>query len=226
MLGKSIVPPFARTERDLVRAARQGNPRAVEYLITKHEPVCKLIRSQMHKLDRSTNHHDDLRAAAHLALLDALRNFDATRGARFATYAFQYVRGAMLKTLFPGQRPSNDVDATPAIRLVTLDASIGSDAEDTEGYERELFARDQQYGVDPGYDRALTGDRDVAVCTFVDGLGDGQRGIVIDLFWHHKTHSEIAASRGVSRPAISRALARAYKRGRTELAVHQLDLAA
>lgn len=225
MYGKSIVPPFARTERDLVRAAQAGNPRAVEYLITTHEPVCKLIGSQMRKLDRSGKHHDEMRAVANLALLEALPKFDLARGVKCTTFVFQHVRGAMLKAMFPGQRSPQD-EAKPTIRLVGLDAPVGDDTDDDRGWERELFARDTEYGIDPGYARALTTDRDAAVRAFVASLGDGQRGIVIDLFWHSQTHLEIATDRGVSRPAISRALARAYQHGRVELAAHEAALAA
>jgi DNA-directed RNA polymerase specialized sigma24 family protein len=60
----------------------------------------------------------------------------------------------------------------------------------------------------------------------VSRLADGQRDIVIDLFWHNKSHAEVARARGVSRPAVSRALARAYCHGRTELAAYQSSLAA
>lgn len=225
MLGKPIVPPFARTERDLVRAAQAGDQTAVAYLVTGYEPVCRLVRSQMRKLDRTGNQHDELRAVANLALLEALPNFDPARGAKFTTYAFQYVRGAMLKSLFPGQRASRD-ESKPIVRLVRLDAPATDAADDSEGYERELFARDKDYGIDPGYDRVLTTDRDADIRAFVSGLGDGQRGIVIDLFWHHKTHLEVATDRGVSRPAVSRALARAFGHGRAELAAHEAALAA
>jgi RNA polymerase sigma factor (sigma-70 family) len=201
MPGKSIVPPFARTERELVRAAQQGNQRAIEYLITTYEPICKLIRSQMYKLDRSRTQHDELRAAANVALLEALHNFDATRGTKFTTYAFQYVRGAMLKALFAGTKPPSDNEHRPAVRLVSVDApTTTDDSDDSEGYERELYSRDKQYGIDPGYDRVLTADRDAEIRAFVAGLGDGQRGIVVDLFWHHKTHAEIATERGSAVP--------------------------
>ena len=179
----------------------------------------------MRKLDRTGHQHDELRAVANLALLEALPNFHPSRGAKFTTYAFHYVRGAMLKALFPGQRSSLD-KSKPTVRLVPLDAPATDAADDSEGYERELFARDKSYGIDPGYDRVLTADRDADVRAFVSELGDGQRGIVIDLFWHHKTHLEVATNRGVSRPAVSRALARAYRHGRVELAAHEAALAA
>jgi DNA-directed RNA polymerase specialized sigma24 family protein len=137
------------------------------------------------------------------------------------------VRGAMLKVLFAGSRPPSDEEQTRAVRLVSIEApTTGEDAAENEGYERELFARDTQYGIDPGYDRVLTADRDAEIRAFVAGLGDGQRSIVVDLFWHHRTHAEIAKERGVSRPAVSRALARAYKRGRSALAGHEVSLAA
>lgn len=223
MLGKSIVPPFARSEHALLRAAQQGDERAIVYLITRYEPIRRVVGSQLRRLDRSGRHHDEMRAAANLALLEALRNFDPGRGARFATYAFQYVRGAMLRARFSAPKPSSGSGA-PRIEIVGLDEAATERNGNRQGYERELFAHDGSYGADVGYDRALAADRDAAVRAFVAGLVDGQREIVIDLFWRHRTHREVAVARGVSRPAVSQALARACDRGRVQLAEYQLGL--
>jgi RNA polymerase sigma factor (sigma-70 family) len=226
MHGKSIVHPTFRSDDRLVRAARSGDERAIAYLITEHPGVCKLVRSLQNKLDRQRIDHDELRAVANLALLDAIRNFDPSRGVKFTTYAYIYVRGAMVKSLYPHKTSTSSNDAGPPIRLVGLDAGAAPDDPDAEGYERELFARDSQYGIDPGYDRAETSDRDAVIASFVGRLVPNQRDIVIDIYWGSKTHQQIASERGVSRPAVSRALARAHKSGLVELAAHHFGLAA
>ncbi len=223
MSGMPIVPPFARTERDLICAAQAGDAQAVSYLLTKYEPVLRLISSLMRTLDPARRQRDELRGAANLALLEALPKFDLTRGVKFTTYAWYCVRGAMLMVLFPDQRSSLDKPTPP---LFSLDAQIDGDADDTARFERDLLGRDPQHGLDPELDRALDADRDAAVRRFVTRLPEGQRGIVVDIFWQDKTHVEIAQQRGVSRPAISRALARSYGHGRRELAAYEQTLAA
>jgi RNA polymerase sigma factor (sigma-70 family) len=226
MHGKSIVHPTFRSDDRLVRAARDGDERAIAYLITQHPGVCKLVRSLQNKLDRQRINHDELRAVANLALIDAIRNFNPSLGVKFTTYAYIYVRGAMMKSLYPHKASWSANDTDPPVRLVGLDAGAVIDDPDAERYERELFARDRQYGIDPGYDRIEASDRDDAIASFVERLVPNQRDIVIDIYWGSKTHQQIASERGVSRPAVSRALARAHRAGVAEMAAHHLGLVA
>jgi RNA polymerase sigma factor (sigma-70 family) len=221
VIGKSIVPPFARTEHDLICAAQGGNPEAVSYLLTKYVPLRTLIHWQAYKLDLSGRHHDDLRAAANLAVLEALPKFDALRGVKFTTYAWIYVRSAMLNVLYPSRRSSAN-----KLRFVSLDAQTGGESDDGGRFKRDMLAQDPQHGLDVRLERALDSDRDTAVREFVSSLPEGQRGIVFDIFWRETSHAEIARKRGVSRPAISRALARSYKHGRRDLSAYQDTLAA
>lgn len=60
-----------------------------------------------------------------------------------------------------------------------------------------------------------------AVNGFVDSLPPRDQEIVKRLFWQEQTQTEIAASFGVSKMAISKAIARICKHGRTALAAHQ-----
>jgi RNA polymerase sigma factor (sigma-70 family) len=227
MIGRSIVPVSALCESDLVLAAQEGNGRAVEHLITAYEPICKIVRSLMYKLDRTGLHHDDLQGAANIGILRALPNYDASQETSFSSYAFYYVRGEMLKTLYLNKGVSASRTA-PKMRLVSIDApSPSGDGEAYDySFERGLFARDADYGADPGILRVLNADRDAAVRSFVSRLSDGQRDIVVDLFWRAKTTTDIARERNVSSPAVSRAMNRVYGRGRGELATHQQALAA
>jgi RNA polymerase sigma factor (sigma-70 family) len=60
-----------------------------------------------------------------------------------------------------------------------------------------------------------------AVNGFVDSLPPRDQEIVKRLFWQDHTQTEIAASFGVSKMAISKAMARISARGRQALAVHE-----
>lgn len=60
-----------------------------------------------------------------------------------------------------------------------------------------------------------------AVTRFVDDLPQRDREIVRRLFWEDETQTEIAESYGISKMAISKALARIVRRGQISLAPHE-----
>lgn len=60
-----------------------------------------------------------------------------------------------------------------------------------------------------------------AVHDFVDSLPPRDQEIVKRLFWQDETQTQIAASYGVSKMAISKAMARICARGRQALAAHE-----
>lgn len=226
MDGKASVPQNFRSEDHVIREAKSGDLLAVEYLLTEHPPVLRLIGSLRRSVDPLELAHADLESAGRLAVLEALQRFDPERGVKFTTYAYHYIRGAMLAELYPHvERRRERRGGSERVRLVSLNRDDNEGGDDSNGYERELFARDSNYGIDSGFNHAED-ERPAAVRAFVARLPVSQRGIVEAVFWGEQTHDEIAAARGVSRPAISRALARVYARGAKELADHRLELAA
>ena len=60
-----------------------------------------------------------------------------------------------------------------------------------------------------------------AVQRFVDALPARDREIVRRLFWDNETQTDIAADFGVSKMAISKAMARIARQGRIALADHE-----
>ena len=60
-----------------------------------------------------------------------------------------------------------------------------------------------------------------AVENFVSTLAPRDQEIVKRLFWQDETQTQIAASYGVSKMAISKAFTRICKQGRTALVLHQ-----
>jgi RNA polymerase sigma factor (sigma-70 family) len=223
MNGKLSISRYDGPEERLIREARSGDPRAVEYLLTEHPPVIGLIRSLRRSVDPFDLAPEDLESAGRVAVLEALKRFDRQRGVRFTTYAYHFIRGAMLAELYPYvERRREHAADHQRVKLVSL---TRADCDRDDGYESELLTRDSSYGTDAGLARAEDG-RPAAVRAFVARLPVSQRGIVEAVFWGEQTHDEIAAARGVSRPAITRALARVYARGARELADHRLELAA
>ena len=226
MNGKASVPQKYRSEACLIRDAQSGDCRATEYLLTQHPPVLALLAALRQSIDPFNLAPADLESAGRLALLEALQRFDLGRGAKFTTYAYHFVRGAMLAELYPHvERRRERASGDERIRLVALAGPGRQGADRDDGYESDLLARDPDYGTDPGF-APVEDVRAAAVRAFVTGLPVSQREIVEAVYWDERTHDEIAVERGVSRPAISRALARVYARGAKELADHRLELAA
>lgn len=226
MNGKASVTRNYRFEDRLIREAKSGDLRAVEFLLTEHPPVVRLIGSLQRSVDPLDLAPADLESAARLAVLETLQRFDPERGVKFTTYAYHFIRGAMLAELYPYvERRREREDASERVRLVPLKGADVEGRDESDGYESELLARDSGYGIDPGFSRVQDG-RSAAVRAFVARLPVSQREIVEAVFWGEQTHDEVALARGVSRPAITRALARVYARGAKELGDHRLELAA
>jgi RNA polymerase sigma factor (sigma-70 family) len=227
MNGRASGSQGYRSDRHLIREAQAGDARAVAYLLTEYPAVRALIGSLRRSIDPLNVARDELESAGRLAVLEALGSFDGERGVKFTTYAYHFIRGAMLAELYPYvERRRESEDAPERLKLVSLKRGFDDESsDDYDGYESELLSRDPEYGIDTAFGRIEDG-RPEAVRAFVARLPMSQQGIVEAVFWGEQTHDEIAAARGVSRPAITRALARVYARGAKELADHRLELAA
>jgi RNA polymerase sigma factor (sigma-70 family) len=225
MNGKVTTPSSFRSEDRLISAAQAGDLRAVAHLVTSYPPVRSLVVSLKRSVDPYGIASAELDSAARLAVLEALRGFDGRRGVKFTTYAYHFIRGAMLKEIYPHvERERESRGGTRRLRLVPLDARYEGDSETGDTFESELLRRDPEYGTEPGY-AYVEDERAAAVHAFVSSLPNSQRAIVEAVFWDEQTHAEVAAQRGVSRPAITRALTRVCAHGEKDLAEHRLELA-
>jgi RNA polymerase sigma factor (sigma-70 family) len=224
MPGKYIVPPQCRSENLLVSAAQNGDHRAIEHLIIEYTPIRSLIATLMRRVDPNGRASDDLEGAARLSILEALRSFNPARGARFTTYAYYFVRGAMLKTLYPPAERYRHNGEFARVRFISLEEPSDPQSDHRSGHEQNLLNHDPQYGLDPGYASIEDASRDAVVREFVDALQSNQRTITKAAFWKGHTHGEIACERGTSRPAVTRTLQRVLARAEQELA--ELELAA
>jgi RNA polymerase sigma factor (sigma-70 family) len=225
MSGKHIVPLQYRSEQALVSAAIDGDDRAIEQLVISHPPIRSIITTLKRRLDPGNRAQDDLEGTARLAVLEALRAYKPERGARFSTYAYYFVRGAMLKTLYPSSERYRHNGTFQRVRHISLEAPGDADGEHP-GHELELLKNDADYGSDPEYATVENAARDAEVRHFISGLPDNQRTIVSEVFWSERTHGEVAVRLGTSRPAVTRTLQRVYARGEREIAEIRYQLAA
>jgi RNA polymerase sigma factor (sigma-70 family) len=78
-------------ERALLESAQRGDRRALEKVVLAHRPLV-IALARRYGGPTSRQNWDDLVAEGMLALVDAARRYDASRGTRFATYAQHWVR--------------------------------------------------------------------------------------------------------------------------------------
>jgi RNA polymerase sigma factor (sigma-70 family) len=226
MHGKHVVHLERCSEADLVEAAKAGDDDALERLFISYPPIRRIVRSLSRQYDPNGRASEELEAAARLGLVEALGRFQPARGVKFTTFAFNFVRGAMLKALYSRTQRREWAAGQRAVTFVPF----GPESEDqnfsADDPEAELARRDDQYGIETGYTKVERRPTEQAVRDFVAELPANQRGIVRDVFWNGTSHAEAAQRRGVSRPAVSRTLQRVYKRGERELVGHLEALAA
>jgi RNA polymerase sigma factor (sigma-70 family) len=218
MDGKELVPLRRWSEKDLVAAAQQSSRNVIEHLALDYPPIQGMVMSLARSIDPLGVAREELGGAATLGILEALRGFDPERGVRFTTYAFHFIRGEMIKAAYSQSlRREWNAGRRKSVKLVPLPSPS---AEDTTGqaFEAEMLAGDKGFGTDQGYAEVDKKAAEAAVHSFVDALPANQREVVRDVFWGEQSHAEAAQRRGVSRPAISRTLQRALRRGRRDLA--------
>lgn len=225
MHGRATRPEF-RSEVTLIASAQNGDEDAIAYLLTKFEPLQRVIRSLRRRIDPSTTRWDDLESAGRLAALEALRRFDPRRGARFTTYVYHRVRGAMLEALYERvDREAPDGDDAKRVRTVPIETETeAGDGKPT--WEQELLASDPDYGVDIGYERLERREQAELVRNTVEEMPAAQQEVLREIVVHGRTHEDVASARGVSRPAVTQILRRGLDRAGRELAADRMDLAA
>lgn len=85
---------MVNSERLSMYGAAQGS--SPEQLVDRYSPLVKRIAHHLQARLPSSVQVDDLIQAGLIGLLEAARNYDATKGASFETYAGIRIRGAMI----------------------------------------------------------------------------------------------------------------------------------
>ncbi len=226
MHGKKVVHLEFCSEEELVCAVKDGDQDALEHLLVSFPPIQGIVRSLSRRHDPNGHAAEELSAAARLGLLEALRRFQPSRGAKFTSYAFNFIRSEMLKALYSQSQRRDWAAGRPRIALVPLRSPSLEGNESEDMIEKKLADRDDSFGVEEGYATVERRPSEEAVRLFVAELPENQREIVREVFWEGMSHAEAAQRRGVSRPAVSRTLHRVFRCGERELGGHLEALAA
>lgn len=84
---------------DLLDAYRAGKPDSVEALVKGHLPLVRRVVGRLAVQLPPTVGREDLEEVGILGLLNAAKNYDASRGASFRTFAYIAIQGAVLDEL-------------------------------------------------------------------------------------------------------------------------------
>lgn len=190
---------------------------AEEQLIQAHHLWFECI---VRKLNIPRSHMDDALQGARIGFQQAIQRFDATRGYTLRTFAYQHVKGAILKAVFGSARHARrrgryeeEVEGEPAQQVLYLSQMEG-DHLNFAYYEQGFDELEGDEPIDASKKRRLHSIRE-----WVAQLPPGQRDLVERMFWHNERQADIARARGVSRKAIHEQLDRVIKKGRRALQV-------
>ena len=122
----------------------------LDALVTKQAPLVKRIAYHLMGRLPSSVQVEDLIQAGMIGLLEAAKNYDATQGASFETYAGIRIRGSMLDEIRKGDWAPRSLhrkvrEITAAVRAI--EAEQGRDARDSEVAERLEMGLDEYHRV-------------------------------------------------------------------------------
>lgn len=122
--------------------------RSQNELVEDYAPLVKRIAYHLMTRLPPTVQVDDLIQSGMIGLLEAARNYDASQGASFETYAGIRIRGAMLDEIRKGDWAPRSLHRK--VRAITkavadIEAEFGRDARDAEVAERVGMSLDDYY---------------------------------------------------------------------------------
>ena len=190
--GSFPKPLSAKEEQHYLALAAQGDLNARNILIERN---LRLVAHIMKKYYTQTSDQEDLISIGTIGLIKGISTFDASKGARLATYAARCVENEILM-YFRGQRKSaSDVSLSEYIEtgkdgtaLSLMDVICSDDDLFEQMSDREVYAK-----LYEKIDECLT-PREKRIITLRYGIGNRKA----------LTQREIAAMCGISRSYVSR----------------------
>ena len=203
--GSFPKPLTAQEEREYLARSAQGDLEARNILIERN---LRLVAHIMKKYYAQTADQEDLISIGTIGLIKGITTFDASKGARLATYAARCVENEILMHFRAQRKSSHDVslsdyietgaDGTP---LELMDV-ISEDCDLLE----QVSNREMKERMRQAVERCLTDQEKQVICLRY-GLGGGSP----------RRQREVAQLTGISRSYVSRIEKRALEKLRAEL---------
>ena len=203
--GSFPKPLSASEEQHYLELAAQGDLEARNILIERN---LRLVAHIMKKYYAQVSDQEDLISIGTIGLIKGITTFDASKGARLATYAARCVENEILMYFRSQKKSSQDVSLSDYIE--TSSEGMPLALMDVVGQDEDL--------LETVTNRELVRQ----VCRAVDDLLTDQEKLVIVLRYGlegHQPHRqrEVAAVTGISRSYVSRIEKRALEKLRAAL---------
>lgn len=232
----------------LIQLAQNGDENAKATLIKEHSP---LIKSVIRRFCLKGVEYDDLFQLGCIGFLKAIKNFSASFGARFSTYAVPMIAGEVKRFLrddgyIKVSRSTKTMAAkianfvkeyrskncsSPSVEQIAeqfgLDVWETVFTMDSAKFPVSLYEQSDDDGsvtvMDKVADKETCDDRidKILIKQIIDSLGERDKKIVLLRFFRDKTQSEVAKELNVSQVQISRLETKILERFRNEFEVSQ-----
>ncbi len=193
-------PLTEQEEKHYLSLFAQGDMDARNVLIERN---LRLVAHIMKKYYAQTADQEDLISIGTIGLIKGITTFDASKGARLATYAARCVENEILMYFRSQKKNSQDVSLSDFIETGTDGAALS--LIDVLGEEEDLLetisAKDQLYRVRKAVDEALT-EQEKSVVRMRYGLSGAKPS----------RQREVAQILGISRSYVSRIEKRALEK--------------
>ena len=193
-------PLTAEEERHYLALAAQGDLEARNILIERN---LRLVAHIMKKYYAVVSDQEDLISIGTIGLIKGITTFDASKGARLATYAARCVENEILMYFRSQRKSSQDVSLSDYIETGADGAALSlmDVVSDEEDLLERVSTRDAVRRVCRAVDSSLTEqERQVIILRY--GLGGGKA---------HRQR-EVAQATGISRSYVSRIEKRALQK--------------
>jgi len=178
----------------LLSAAQTGSTDAVDAVIKQYLP---LINKLAHRFGVGTDHIPDLIQTGVVGLLTAYQRFDPSKHTRFETYAYHYVRGALLNYL-KAEFAHGGVSIHAGV--VSLDAPLEDSTNETTTLHDIVGDRTSETVIANGIDRRRMAAR---LRPAVDSLTSREETVVRIIFFRNASQRQAALLLKVSEPRVS-----------------------
>ena len=203
--GSFPKPLTAQQEEYYLKLSAQGDLEARNILIERN---LRLVAHIMKKYYAQTADQEDLISIGTIGLIKGIESFDASKGARLATYCARCVENEILMHFRAQRKSSQDVSLSDYIETGADGAPLALMdvvSDDTDLLER-VSDRQSLQKLCAAVDRVLT-DQERQVVVLRYGLGGGVP----------RRQREVADITGISRSYVSRIEKRALEKLRREL---------
>lgn len=203
--GSFPKPLTAQEEREYLARSAQGDLEARNILIERN---LRLVAHIMKKYYAQTADQEDLISIGTIGLIKGITTFDASKGARLATYAARCVENEILMHFRAQRKSSHDVSLSDYIETGTDGAALSlmDVVSDDEDLTEQISNREQLQMVRQLVDTCLSEQERQVICLRY-GLG-GEKP---------QRQREVAKIVGISRSYVSRIEKRALEKLRHRL---------